>query len=183
MLSHVPGLQTYNSKQPFSLVNGVAVQIYRQASKLTTSPGSLRLHIEITCDYITLQIYMRPAKRWGWKSQGSPFERFAWPCVFSSPVFNSLPAEIGNIRYTIFRDNAGLLRNLEDAVEFFAQRRHILSDLVVGDLGVNLGVVICLCPSIFDTVSNGTPCVSVTVVANVCRATWIVGLNGNRHAW
>ncbi|WP_418177056.1 hypothetical protein, partial [Alistipes putredinis] len=39
------------------------VQIYRQASKLTTSPGSLRLHIEITCDYITLQIYMRPAKR------------------------------------------------------------------------------------------------------------------------
>ena len=31
MLSHVPGLQTYNSKQPFSLVNGVAVQIYRQA--------------------------------------------------------------------------------------------------------------------------------------------------------
>ena len=37
------------------LVNGVAVQIYRQASKLTTSPGySLRLHIEITCDYITL---------------------------------------------------------------------------------------------------------------------------------
>ena len=67
MLSHVPGLQTYNSKQPFSLVNGVAVQIYRQASKLTTSPGSLRLHIEITCDYITLQIYMRPAKRRGWK--------------------------------------------------------------------------------------------------------------------
>ena len=67
-LSHVPGLQTYNSKQPFSMVNGVAVQIYRQASKLTTSPGSLRLHIEITCDYITLQIYMRPAKRRGWKS-------------------------------------------------------------------------------------------------------------------
>ena len=67
MLSHVPGLQTYNSKQPFSQVNGIAVQIYRQASKLTTSPGSLRLHIEITCDYITLQIYMRPAKRRGWK--------------------------------------------------------------------------------------------------------------------
>lgn len=62
MLSHVPGLQTYNSKQPFSLVNGVAVQIYRQASKLTTSPGSLRLHIEITCDYITLQIYMSTSR-------------------------------------------------------------------------------------------------------------------------
>ncbi|WP_220398834.1 hypothetical protein, partial [Alistipes sp. AM16-43] len=49
------------------LVNGVAVQIYRQASKLTSSPGSLRLHIKITCDYITLQIYMRSAKRRGWK--------------------------------------------------------------------------------------------------------------------
>ena len=68
MLSHVPGLQTYNSKQPFSQVNGIAVQIYRQASKLTTSPGSLRRHIKITCDYITLQIYMRPAKCRGWKS-------------------------------------------------------------------------------------------------------------------
>jgi len=67
MLSHVPGLQTYNSKQPFSQVNGIAVQIYRQASKLTTSPGSLRRHIKITCDYITLQIYMRPATRRGWK--------------------------------------------------------------------------------------------------------------------
>jgi len=67
MLSHVPGLQTYNSKQPFSQVNGIAVQIYRQASKLTTSPGSLRRHIKITCDYITLQIYMRPAERRGWK--------------------------------------------------------------------------------------------------------------------
>lgn len=54
-------------------------------------------------------------------------------------MFNSLPAEIGNIRYTIFRDNAGLLRNLEDAVEFFAQRRHILPDFVIGNLGVDLG--------------------------------------------
>ena len=99
MLSHVPGLQTYNSKQPFSLVNGVAVQIYRQASKLTTSPGSLRLHIEITCDYITLQIYMRPAKR----------------------------------------QRTGLLRNLEDAVEFLAQCRHILSDFIVGNSGIDLG--------------------------------------------
>ena len=39
----------------------------------------------------------------------------------------------------IFRDNAGLLRNLEDAVEFLAQRRHILPDLVIGNLGVDLG--------------------------------------------
>ena len=28
--------------------------------------------------------------------QGSPLGRFAWPCGFSSPVFNSLPAE--NVR-------------------------------------------------------------------------------------
>ena len=93
MLSHVPGLETYNSKQPFSLVNGVAVQIYRQASKLTTSPGSLRLHIEITCDYITLQIYMRPAKRREWKSARLALGRFARPCGFPSPAINSLPAE------------------------------------------------------------------------------------------
>lgn len=73
MLSHVPGLQTYNSKQPFSQVNGIAVQIYRQASKLTTSPGSLRRHIKITCDYITLQIYMRQVKAAGGTfAQGLP---------------------------------------------------------------------------------------------------------------
>ena len=123
MLSHVPGLQTYNSKQPFSLVNGVAVQIYRQASKLTTSPGSLRLHIEITCDYITLQIYMRPAKRREWKSARLALGRFARPCAFPSPAINSLSAERGyrDIGYiTIFRDNAGLLRDLENAVEFLA---------------------------------------------------------------
>ena len=32
-------------------------------------------------------------------------------------------------------------------------------------------------PNILLTVSRGTPCVSVTVVAKVCRAQWIVGLN------
>ena len=41
--------------------------------------------------------------------------------------------------YTIFRDNAGLLRDLENAVEFLAQRRHILSDLIVGDFSIDLG--------------------------------------------
>ena len=136
MLSHVPGLQTYNSKQPFSQVNGIAVQIYRQASKLTTSPGSLRRHIKITCDYITLQIYMRPAKRRGGKYARLALGRFAWPCVFPSPAFNSLPAEINSedIRYALFRDSAGLLCDLEDTVQFLAQCLHILSDLVIGDL-------------------------------------------------
>ena len=89
MLSHVPGLQTYNSKQPFSLVNGVAVQIYRQASKLTSSPGSLRLHIKITCDYITLQIYMRSAKRRGWK--------YARPC--ESPEGRALHISISDDKF------------------------------------------------------------------------------------
>ena len=39
----------------------------------------------------------------------------------------------------IFRDCAGLLRDLEDAVEFLAQCRYIPADLVIGDLGVDLG--------------------------------------------
>ena len=74
-------------------------------------------------------------------TQGSPFGRFAWPCVFSSPAFNSLPAEINSedIRYALFRDRAGLLCDLEDAAEFLAQCLHILSDLVIGDFSVDLG--------------------------------------------
>ena len=39
----------------------------------------------------------------------------------------------------IFRDCAGLLRDLEDAAEFLAQCLHILSDLVIGDFGIDLG--------------------------------------------
>ena len=72
--------------------------------------------------------------------QGSPFGRFAWPCVFPSPAFNSLPAEINSedIRYALFWDRAGLLCDPEDAAEFLAQCLHILSDLVVGDFGINL---------------------------------------------
>lgn len=41
--------------------------------------------------------------------------------------------------YTISRDTAGLLRNLEDAVEFLGEGIHILSDLVIGDAGIYLG--------------------------------------------
>ena len=44
-----------------------------------------------------------------------------------------------DIRYALFRDRAGLLRAPEDAVEFLAQRRHIPADLVIGNLGVDLG--------------------------------------------
>ena len=59
-------------------------------------------------------------------TQGSPFGRFAWPCVFSSPAIYFLPAEnYMNIR---------LLCDFEDAIEFLAQRRHIPADLVIGNL-------------------------------------------------
>mgnify|MGYP006866704661 CR=1 FL=1 len=53
-------------------------------------------------------------------------------------MFNSLPAEI-NDWDMIFRERAGLLCDLEDTVQFLAQCRHILSDLVVGDFSVDLG--------------------------------------------
>ena len=74
-------------------------------------------------------------------TQGSPLGRFAWPCGFSSPAINSLPAERDDrdIRYALFRDRAGLLRDLEDTVQFLAQCRHIPADLVIGDFGVDLG--------------------------------------------
>ena len=39
----------------------------------------------------------------------------------------------------IFRDRAELLHDLEDTVQFLAQYRHILFDLVVGDFSVDLG--------------------------------------------
>ena len=65
-------------------------------------------------------------------TQGSPFGRFAWPCVFPSPVINSLPAE-NYINLT-----TGLLCDLEDTVQFLAQRRHIPADLVVSDARIDL---------------------------------------------
>ena len=52
---------------------------------------------------------------------------------------DKFPAGGNKLRGTVFRNRAGLLRDLEDAVEFFAQCRHILSDLVVGDFSVDLG--------------------------------------------
>ena len=39
----------------------------------------------------------------------------------------------------IFRDRAGLLRDLEDTVQFLAQCRYIPADLVIGDFGIDLG--------------------------------------------
>ena len=113
--------------------------------------------------------------------QGSPLGRFAWPCVFPSPAINYRPVEINSedIRYALFRDRAGLLRAPEDAVEFLAQRRHIPADLVIGNLGVDLGRGDMFMFQHLLTVSRGTSCASVTVMAKVCRAMCIVGLNGN----
>ena len=64
-------------------------------------------------------------------TQGSPLGRFAWPCGFPSPAFNSLPAE----NYI----NNRLLCEFEDTIEFLAQYRHILSDPIIGDAGIDLG--------------------------------------------
>ena len=113
--------------------------------------------------------------------QGSPLGRFAWPCVFPSPAINYRPVEINSedIRYALFRDRAGLLRAPEDAVEFLAQRRHIPADLVIGNLGVDLGRGDMFMFQHLLTVSRGTSCASVTVMAKVCRLMCIVGLNGN----
>ena len=106
--------------------------------------------------------------------QGSPLGRFAWPCVFPSPAINYRPVEINSedIRYALFRDRAGLLRAPEDAVEFLAQRRHIPADLVIGNLGVDLGRGDMFMFQHLLTVSRGTSCASVTVMAKVCRLVW-----------
>lgn len=73
----------------------------------------------------------------------------------------------------------GLLCDPEDTVQFLAQRRHIPADLVIGNLGVDLGRGDMFMFQHLLTVSRGTSCASVTVMAKVCRAMCIVGLNGN----
>ena len=56
--------------------------------------------------------------------------RFPGPGWFPVQYYN---------RLSLFRDRAGLLRDLEDAVEPLAQCRHILPDLVIGDFSIDLG--------------------------------------------
>ena len=84
----------------------------------------------------------RPAKRREWKyARLAPRAiRTALRISISGDKFPVGGKELqGYWIYTIFRDNAGLLRDLENAVEFLAQRRHILSDLIVGDFSIDLG--------------------------------------------
>lgn len=128
-----------------TILNSHSLWLMESQSKSTAKPQSLR-QAPVHCDSISkLPVITSRCKSTcdqqnagDGNPQGSPFERFAWPCVFSSPVFNSLPAEI-NDWDMIFRERAGLLCDLEDTVQFLAQCRHILSDLVVGDFSVDLG--------------------------------------------
>ncbi len=68
-----------------------------------------------------------------------------------------------------------LLRHPEFVGYLLAQRIHIAACLF-WRISIR-AAAICLCSDILLTVSNGTPCESVTAVENVCRASWIVGLN------
>ena len=50
-----------------------------------------------------------------------------------------IPCRRKEIMWYSIQNRTGLLRNLEDAVEFLAQCRHILSDFIVGNSGIDLG--------------------------------------------
>ena len=65
--------------------------------------------------------------------------RMALRIFISGDKFLSAEINSEDIRYALFRDRAGLLRDLEDAVEPLAQCRHILPDLVIGDFSIDLG--------------------------------------------
>lgn len=171
-----------------TILNSHSLWLMESQSKSTAKPQSLR-QAPVHCDSISkLPVITSRCKSTcdqqnagDGNMQGSPLGRFAWPCVFPSPAINYRPVEINSedIRYALFRDRAGLLRAPEDAVEFLAQRRHIPADLVIGNLGVDLGRGDMFMFQHLLTVSRGTSCASVTVMAKVCRAMCIVGLNGN----
>ena len=80
---------------------------------------------------------MRPAKRQRWKYARLALRaiRMALRISISGDKF---PAGGKRLWYSI-QNRTGLLRNLEDAVEFLAQCRHILSDFIVGNSGIDLG--------------------------------------------
>ena len=128
-----------------TILNSHSLWLMESQSKSTAKPQSLR-QAPVHCDSISkLPVITSRCKSTcdqqnagDGNTQGSPFGRFAWPCVFSSPAFNFLPVEI-NDWDMIFRDRAGLLRDLEDTVQFLAQCRYIPADLVIGDFGIDLG--------------------------------------------
>ena len=100
----------YHMYQVFkpTILNSHSLWLMESQSKSTAKPQSLR-QAPVHCDSISkLPVITSRCKSTcdqqnagDGNPQGSPLGRFAWPCVFSSPVFNSLPAEINyGVRYS-----------------------------------------------------------------------------------
>ena len=83
-----------------TILNSHSLWLMESQSKSTAKPQSLR-QAPVHCDSISkLPVITSRCKSTcdqqnakDGNTQGSPFGRFAWPCVFPSPAFNSLPAE------------------------------------------------------------------------------------------
>ena len=92
----------YHMYQVFkpTILNSHSLWLMESQSKSTAKPQSLR-QAPVHCDSISkLPVSTSRCKSTcdqqnakDGNTQGSPFGRFAWPCVFPSPAFNSLPAE------------------------------------------------------------------------------------------
>ena len=92
----------YHMYQVFkpTILNSHSLWLMESQSKSTAKPQSLR-QAPVHCDSISkLPVITSRCKSTcdqqnagDGNMQGSPFGRFAWPCVFPSPAFNSLPAE------------------------------------------------------------------------------------------
>ena len=92
----------YHMYQVFKpiILNSHSLWLMESQSKSTAKPQSLR-QAPVHCDSISkLPVITSRCKSTcdqqnakDGNTQGSPFGRFAWPCVFPSPAFNSLPAE------------------------------------------------------------------------------------------
>ena len=92
----------YHMYQVFkpTILNSHSLRLMESQSKSTAKPQSLR-QAPVHCDAISkLPVITSRCKSTcdqqnakDGNTQGSPFGRFAWPCIFPSPAFNSLPAE------------------------------------------------------------------------------------------
>ena len=92
----------YHMYQVFkpTILNSHSLRLMESQSKSTAKPQSLR-QAPVHCDAISkLPVITSRCKSTcdqhnagDGNTQGSPLGRFAWPCVFPSPAFNSLPAE------------------------------------------------------------------------------------------
>ena len=92
----------YHMYQVFkpTILNSHSLWLMESQSKSTAKPQSLR-QAPVHCDSISkLPVITSRCKSTcdqqnagAENTQGSLFSRFAWPCVFPSPAFNSLPAE------------------------------------------------------------------------------------------